>query len=53
MIDRTAHDALKIFAEQACTLSLSGERVSIQCDTREDAELVFDFLEQLVEGLVK
>jgi len=48
-----AHDALKIFTEQACTLSLSDDRVSIQCDTREDAELVFDFLEQLVEVNVK
>jgi hypothetical protein len=33
------------FAEVACTLSMTGSEVRIDCETREEAEEVFDWLE--------
>ncbi len=39
--------AMELFTKQACTISMTGDRVSVQCDSRLEAESIFDFLESL------
>jgi len=41
--------AMKLFREQALTLSKSGERVMLQCDSPEDADTLFEYL-ALLDG---